>query len=361
MSEQYAAFNTALEVLLNTLLLRIQSAQTKSDLRTARNYVEVANTLAPGTPLQKFRAHCIKLPLINAVRRRDVHALLDEVRKMAADGGKDEILSALGNVTEEDIGANFPWKSFCAVCKAGAPEINIDEVSPRVFNFNAAYNDFLQNMIVAFPPGDEGWQLLEQFDEACMNDAAKIYNEFKQVCEPYLENLKEHMTGEKKLDIFTSPDSVFNHLPLLHLLPLQQYWKVQITDNAENVQMIGQMFMQLLITMVGLPGEIFGGDLITNLQQLVAQEVGKANIDNAVDENGKPRMDQVMGIAMNIFNQLQNTGQLDEMVAGIGELDLDEEMLKRISENADLPPEIAGLLDVNSGVDAPIFGGSEQK
>ncbi len=362
-------FNTTLVQFLRTLGERCANDKDLSvEFHQAVNFVEVAASFDEGKPMEIFREFFLHDPLVHAVRRKNLRQALDillEHSKQFEDAqgegeaqgkaGAEDILAAfriLASHTELDEGV-MPWKMLAELYEVGTDLDVATAVPERVYAFNALYEEFLNNMSVAFPPED-GKSVVPKFHTATLWRPESVIEQFKVHAMPHFQGVAQG--AQVNDDVYASPNTVFAHLPYVNELPLEHYWTLQVTQNAENKKYIAETFVQLVMSTMGLPAKLFSSSVLGDVHRTVLEKLEQSDVDGdaPVDpaDNSK-----IFSIAMDIMQSMQDSGQLDAIMGSLGNvssLDIDTELLSSLSDNLQLPEELQLMLDAAAIDQQPI-------
>jgi len=383
-TEKQQAFNVKLANFMKTLRDRCaKEAELDEELRQAINLIEVGSQFEPAQPITTFNEVFVNNKLIRHVRNRDTKAALAHIHEIGKEH-KSEIIVALGH-----LGANsaldsgiMPWKMLSDLYKMGAG-IDVDKkVEARVYSFNDKYRDFLENMSHAFPCTEfPPEKMLKRFDTATLFDPWAVYSIFKDVAKPYIELITQGMGGvmgggndggngesataasataaasatHKLEDIYHDPSVVYARLPFMEDLPLARYWDVQVLKNEENYKYMTEMFTQMTMTVVGLPGSLFSTDIVGTVKDFVMKELEGKNIDNSAPA-AEQGTGEIMEMAMSIMQKMQTSGHLDEILGVLANdsFDVDTDMPNAMASNVNLPPDLQLMIDAAQVQEQPI-------
>lgn len=358
-------FNNALINFLRTLSNNIRSETNKHELNSAIVLIE-AVAIVPvmrEEPKRKFNAHMLELPLVNAIRQRSIPHILEQIKliservisealqkdpSMAEEFNDNSMLKALANITPQDIDDNhMPWNLLAKVYKLACGMDVSHDLPKRVYEFNRKYGEFVQNMACAFP--SEEFDVNADYRRVIMWNPQELYDKFKVLVEPYFECITNPSKAD---DVFASADTVFAHLPIIRHLPLHDYWQVQVLENEVNRKYLSKAFIELLVTMAGLPSAMFNQDLITSISSVVEQELDARQLQ------GEPSQAEILAIAMSTLQKIQENGMVNSILGaagGPGEFDLDHELLTRLTQNMEIPDDMRLALEMSSVTEQPIF------
>lgn len=330
----------------------------------------------PSALYHDFRDTMTRPQLLNALRSRDVSGVQREC------SGTDNLLAVciaqfdVENAQNKRYQDALPWQPICALYKHCA---NIDVftgVPARVHKFNEVFLLFLEDMCVAFPPSGgpvASAQMLLECERALHADpSACVYGIFRaRVKQLALEHIRATVStptnGTTALAfvqeiigcvctwakcLCDNPDTLLMHLPFIRELPVREYWKVQIEENAENSALLSSGILQLVVATIGLPPQLFSMDTFSSIFETVQSNVKEISTERAapLDINDQAGM---VSAFMRIIGNMRESGQLTNLTASLTS-DVDDELLNDIVtelgyDSSNLPPELAIMLSALEG------------
>jgi len=336
-------------------------------LQEAINFIEVGVSLGGAleavtrkSSKDVFAETFLTPELVHCVRQRDSKRGIAEFRRIA-NVTKNDVVAAISSMPPDMAEKIMPWSLLDKLFSLGVQIETAVKIPDRVIAFNEKYEEFVANMVCAFPlESTTADEFVAKMKTDLMYEPEYAYLNYKEQAMPFMDVMKG---GKDQTHVvFREPEKFFCKIPYIGDLPLQKYWKTQVIENQENYKYIAETFSQLLIGLIGLPIELLGGDMISSVQKYVSEEIKKSGKVPAVKSDGSADMSEVMGIAMSVIGDMQENGTLDNLMAKLdgSKFDVDEELLEKMNAQLDLGPEMQAAIESFtslSGVndDHPIF------
>lgn len=248
----------------------------------------------------------------------------------------DVLAKAIEQTSFEDptIMAQLPWLSKikkesiseadCAYVTKTLREllrlsgIVLQQPNRRAEDFNALYRVFLQEMTVAFPSPTD---VISNFETAIITDQTCVLNVFREV-------VKKDFSGIIGNPIaLTSTPHLFNKLPHVQDLPLEQYWERSVLRNQENGEELWNHITAMMNCATGL--DCLPNDLTNRLMQMM-----QTSMSSGTD---------LATMAAQVVRQVGETPDLlKTLTARSGSMDID--ILTTLAQGC-LPPDMQQLAD----------------